>query len=105
MASSQSSHIAYGWGSDSFGQIGIGNTTEDSILLPHSLEHVQSSMIGRVQEIFCGWNHTLFLMGNGSVYSCGLNEDGQCGHSRNTGKPGKLSLLYFKVIGGGDQGS
>ena len=69
----------YGCGYNVYGQLGIGNTTNQSnltlILLPKSNIYPIN--------IACGINHTIILYNNGdgtnSVYGCGDNSHGQLG--------------------------
>lgn len=67
----------FSWGNNFFGQLGLVNDPENEDACVSLPTLVKSSL--EVQNISCGWNHTLFLMKNGSVYSCGLNDQGQLG--------------------------
>lgn len=42
-----------------------------------------------VKEVACGGNHSVFLLEDGEVYTCGVNTKGQLGHEREGNKPGK----------------
>ncbi|KAB0388769.1 hypothetical protein E2I00_004311 [Balaenoptera physalus] len=45
----------------------------------------------RVKEVACGGNHSVFLLEDGEVYTCGLNTKGQLGHEREGNKPGECT--------------
>ena len=50
-----------------------------------------------IEQLACGWNHTVFLLDSGTVYSCGLNDYGQTGHASEEliYKPGESFFLIF----------
>ena len=74
------------WGNARDGQLGIG-LERNPVFEPRSC-HVFS---GRgLKEIACGGQHTLFLLQDGSVYTCGSNSCGQLGHDKAESCPGKL---------------
>ena len=60
-------------GSNSYGQLGLGDTTER-----HSFTQVTIN-ISDVKQIACGQYHTFILKNDGSVWSCGRNNDGKLG--------------------------
>lgn len=51
-----------------------------------------------VKEVACGGNHSVFLLEDGEVYTCGLNTKGQLGHEREGNKPGECTLSVL-IIG------
>ena len=65
----------YGWGSNQYGELGLGITTYIT-----ELTHITSN----ITKIDCGQNHSLFLDLDGVVHSCGKNSFGQLGLSNNT---------------------
>ena len=69
----------YVWGSNAFGELGIGNTTAHQ-LFPLKC---QGKWPGNVVDIKCGSHHTLVLTSNQEVFSCGRNSEGQLGVSIN----------------------
>lgn len=78
------------WGSTKYGQLGLGGIEEEIIKKPTKNKFLaieQNS--SRVKQVSCGVNHTLFLLDNGSVYSCGNNDLEQLGHGGPRKKPGK----------------
>ena len=65
-----------GFGNDSFGCLGYKYREER--VLPTVLSDFPSSVV----SIGCGYIHSVFLLEDGTVYSCGFNDMGQCGHSK-----------------------
>ena len=81
----------YCWGNTDNGQLGLGKTEDDQILIPTEMK----SFSGRcIREIACGSHHTLLLMKDGSVYSFGNNDSGQLGHDKATNVPGLFYSYY-----------
>jgi alpha-tubulin suppressor-like RCC1 family protein len=60
------------WGGNKTGHLGLGHTRH--VKSPTKLES-----IGKVQQIAVGYDHTLFLKPDGSVWACGENYRGQLG--------------------------
>lgn len=76
------------WGNAKDGQLGIG-VERNPVFEPRN-SHVFS---GRgLNEVACGGQHSLFLLHDGSVYTCGSNSCGQLGHNKAGTSPGKLSV-------------
>lgn len=74
------------WGNAKDGQLGIG-VEKNPVFEPRNC-HVFS---GRgLKEVACGGQHSVFLMYDGSVYTCGSNSWGQLGHDKAGTSPGKL---------------
>jgi alpha-tubulin suppressor-like RCC1 family protein len=79
----------YGCGYNFYGQLGIGNTTDQ-----YSLTPMTSIPAGKkAQSVSCGYNHTIVLMEDGTVYGCGYNFNGQLGIGGNTSN--QLSLIQM----------
>lgn len=55
-----------------------------------------------VKEVACGGNHSVFLLEDGEVYTCGLNTKGQLGHEREGNKPGECTSSIL-VTGGNSE--
>lgn len=73
------------WGNARDGQLGIG-VERNPVFEPRNC-HVFS---GRgLKEVVCGGQHTLFLLHDGSVYTCGSNSCGQLGRNKDETSPGK----------------
>uniref|UniRef100_M4A648 HECT and RLD domain containing E3 ubiquitin protein ligase 3 n=1 Tax=Xiphophorus maculatus TaxID=8083 RepID=M4A648_XIPMA len=82
------------WGNARDGQLGIG-AERNPAFEPRSC-HVFS---GRgLKEVVCGGQHTLFLLHDGSVYTCGSNSCGQLGHNRDGTSPELVGALDTQKI-------
>uniref|UniRef100_A0A0B7B3C0 HECT domain-containing protein n=2 Tax=Arion vulgaris TaxID=1028688 RepID=A0A0B7B3C0_9EUPU len=68
----------YGWGRNSFGQLGLNDTQDYS--LPQQCRPIRSQ---RIKYICCGENHTACLTGDGRVFTFGEGSYGQLGHNSN----------------------
>ena len=62
----------YVCGDNTFGQLGIGNNTNQTFA-------VQIPNLTNVKSICAGTYHTMFLLNDGSVKACGKNTNGQLG--------------------------
>jgi len=71
----------YGCGYNSFGQLGIGNTTNQT-----SFTSITNNTGKTPVDIETGWYHTLVLMNDGTIYGCGWNNVGQLGDGTNTNR-------------------
>lgn len=65
---------AYTWGSNSYGQLGVGDLLSRGA---PSMPRLPPSV--RVVQVAAGSNHTIFLTSNGQIYSCGDFQKGQLG--------------------------
>ncbi len=93
----------YSCGDNSKGQLGIGNTTQQTT--PQPISTLNSFTIS---AIVCGSYHTVFLTNDGKVYSCGRNDFGQFGLGNTTTTPqttpqpiSTLDLFTISAIAGG----
>lgn len=74
------------WGSAVDGQLGIGEQGR-AVYEPRNCQ----VFCGRgLKEVACGGQHSLFLLHDGSVYTCGSNSCGQLGHDKPGASPGEL---------------
>jgi E3 ubiquitin-protein ligase HERC4 len=75
------------WGNTQYGQLGLGGIEEDTVPIP-----VYNKYLGdkRLKEIACGYNHSVYLLNDGSVYTSGNNDYNQLGHDGPRKKPGNL---------------
>lgn len=77
------------WGYWSLGQPGISANLQGIVAEPQVCGFISDRS---VKEVACGGNHSVFLLEDGEVYTCGLNTKGQLGHEREGNKPGKCTL-------------
>lgn len=76
------------WGNAKDGQLGIG-VERNPMFEPRNC-YVFS---GRgLKEVACGGQHSVFLLHDGSVYTCGSNSCGQLGQDKPGTSPGKLNF-------------
>jgi alpha-tubulin suppressor-like RCC1 family protein len=68
----------WGWGINTSGQLGLGNTTSP-ITTP-----TQVGVDTNWQRVVGGYGHTLALKTNGTLWAWGLNSAGQCGLGNTT---------------------
>ncbi|XP_062852313.1 probable E3 ubiquitin-protein ligase HERC3 isoform X2 [Trichomycterus rosablanca] len=82
------------WGGSARGQLGLG-VSEAAVFEPRSC----SVFDGRgLKEVACGAQHSIFLMHDGSVYTCGSNSHGQLGHEKSGAKPELVGALDAQKI-------
>lgn len=82
------------WGNASYGQLGLGGIDEEIIVEPQKCEFFNGKM---VQGVGCGRRHTVFLLEDGTVYTCGCNDLGQLGHDRARKKPGTAKAICMHI--------
>ncbi|MEM0173169.1 MAG: hypothetical protein QXI16_01525, partial [Sulfolobaceae archaeon] len=79
-------------GNNSYGQLGIGNTTSQTspVTVP----------ISNVKQIACGYYYTLFLLNDGTVKACGDNGSGQLGigNTSNQVSPVTVQISNVKLV-------
>lgn len=82
-----SSGTVWSWGSDSYGQLGDGGTSDGSV-------PVQVPNLGGISEISAGSDHSLALRTDGNVFAWGDNDDGQLGDGTTSSisTPERISL-------------
>lgn len=64
----------YGWGNNSFGQLGLGRKG-----IQTTPGYISEFSHTNIKKIVGGEHHTIFLTSEGDVYSCGKNDVGQLG--------------------------
>ncbi|KAK7003641.1 E3 ubiquitin-protein ligase HERC4 [Biomphalaria glabrata] len=69
------SGAVYGWGRNSFGQLGLNNKTD--CFWPNQCRPLRSQ---KIKYICCGKNHTACLTMDGGVFTFGAGTCGQLGH-------------------------
>jgi alpha-tubulin suppressor-like RCC1 family protein len=65
----------YSWGYNEYGQLGIGQYSNQEIP-----QHVIQLNNISIVKIVCGRYHSLFLASNGDIYGCGRNSSAQIGN-------------------------
>ena len=83
------------WGNASFGQLGLGGIDEEIVLEPRKSDFFINK---KVRDVGCGLRHTVFVLDDGTVYTCGCNDLGQLGHEKSRKKPGKLKNFLFALL-------
>ncbi|XP_001368436.2 RCC1-like G exchanging factor-like protein isoform X1 [Monodelphis domestica] len=78
-------------GNNSYGQCGRTVVSNEVYSESHKVHRMQD-FDGRVLQVVCGQDHSLFLTDKGEVYSCGWGADGQTGlgHYNITSSPTKV---------------
>uniref|UniRef100_A0A3Q3FQA1 HECT and RLD domain containing E3 ubiquitin protein ligase 3 n=1 Tax=Labrus bergylta TaxID=56723 RepID=A0A3Q3FQA1_9LABR len=82
------------WGNAKDGQLGIG--AERNPMFEPRICHVFSDR--GLKEVACGGQHSLFLLHDGSVYTCGSNSCGQLGHDKPGTSPELVGALDTQKI-------
>ncbi|KAF6371808.1 HECT and RLD domain containing E3 ubiquitin protein ligase 3 [Rhinolophus ferrumequinum] len=83
------------WGYWSLGQPGISTSLRGIVAEPQVCGFISDRS---VKEVACGGNHSVFLLEDGEVYTCGLNTKGQLGHEREGNKPEQIGALADQHI-------
>eukprot|EP01124_Arcella_intermedia_P005043 TRINITY_DN12936_c0_g1_i1.p1 TRINITY_DN12936_c0_g1~~TRINITY_DN12936_c0_g1_i1.p1 ORF type:complete len:447 (-),score=61.37 TRINITY_DN12936_c0_g1_i1:823-2163(-) len=65
--------VLFGWGRNDCGQLGLGHTAP--LLEPHPIPYLSGPFV----SIALGQEHSLVLLGNGTLYGWGANQYGQLG--------------------------
>ena len=63
----------WGCGGNSYGQLGLGDTTNRNIFTKITTN------VDNIKSVCCGYNHTLILKDDGTLWGCGRNDYGQLG--------------------------
>lgn len=83
------------WGNASFGQLGLGGIDGEIIVEPTRCDFFLNKT---VRDVGCGSRHTVFVLDDGTVYTCGCNDLGQLGHDRGRKKPEQVGALDAQSI-------
>lgn len=96
----ENGHSLFGWGWNKFGQLGIKTLDKTNkivkpvkILIDTNAEHKN-----QYEDICCGWKHSILLINNGSVYSCGSNANGQLGRKLIGKDDNQCCYTFSKVF-------
>eukprot|EP00794_Sanderia_malayensis_P012026 gene12026-13267_t len=102
MNSENSRKKIYCWGASSSRQLGqnfspLSDSSETTKYVPRVLENFAQKK--EVIDIAAGLEHTVFLLKDGSIYTCGSNDHKQLGRSGNDNRhPGRVNLLETNAI-------
>jgi len=108
--------LVFSWGSDRFGQLGLGNGAGSSSaaaatggqgqgqgstrLVPRRIEALRRCLVA---DVSAGATHTVAVTREGEVYTWGGNKSGQLGYegvgAAGDGMPRMVSLLYHRANG------
>ncbi|XP_067408715.1 probable E3 ubiquitin-protein ligase HERC4 isoform X4 [Emydura macquarii macquarii] len=83
------------WGNASFGQLGLGGIDEEIVLEPRKSDFFLNK---KVEDVGCGLRHTVFVLDDGTVYTCGCNDLGQLGHEKSRKRPEHVGALDAQNI-------
>ncbi|XP_034538361.1 probable E3 ubiquitin-protein ligase HERC4 [Notolabrus celidotus] len=83
------------WGNASYGQLGLGGIDEEIVVEPRRCEFFDGKC---VRDVGSGHRHTVFLLEDGTVYTCGCNDLGQLGHDKSRKKPEQVVALDAQII-------
>ncbi|XP_035748416.1 probable E3 ubiquitin-protein ligase HERC4 [Egretta garzetta] len=83
------------WGNASFGQLGLGGIDEEIVLEPRRSDFFIHK---RIRDVGCGLRHTVFVLDDGTVYTCGCNDLGQLGHEKARKRPEHVGALDAQNI-------
>uniref|UniRef100_A0A8C6TW29 RCC1 like n=1 Tax=Neogobius melanostomus TaxID=47308 RepID=A0A8C6TW29_9GOBI len=93
----------FSFGNNSYGQCGRPIVEEEVYSGSHIIHKIEG-FNGKVVQVACGQDHSLFLTEDGTVFSCGWGADGQTGlgHQRRSWRPvevgGDLSGVQVQQI-------
>uniref|UniRef100_A0A8C5APE1 HECT and RLD domain containing E3 ubiquitin protein ligase 3 n=1 Tax=Gadus morhua TaxID=8049 RepID=A0A8C5APE1_GADMO len=84
------------WGNAVSGQLGIGEE-QSPVCEPRDSQAFGGK---GPQEVACGGEHSLFLLQDGRVFTCGSNSSGQLGHDKLGASPEPVQTLDTQKITG-----
>lgn len=79
------------WGSNKHGQLGLGGVEEEVFNTPTENKFFEQK--SNIKQIACGYNHTLMLLNDGILLSCGNNDFEQLGHDGPRKRPEVIKTL------------
>ncbi|KAM8852464.1 putative E3 ubiquitin-protein ligase HERC4 isoform 2-T2 [Synchiropus picturatus] len=83
------------WGNAAYGQLGLGGIDEEIVVEPRKCKFFYGK---QVSNVGCGRRHTVFVLDDGTVYTCGCNDLGQLGHEKARKKPEQVVALDAQII-------
>ena len=75
----------WAWGNNSFGQLGINTTTA----IISSPVQIPTSGLGGWAQVSCGYFHTVMVLSNNTMWTCGYNNNGQLGQGNSGSTPSR----------------
>ena len=90
------SGVTYGWGANSWGQVGDGTYKNNRFPPARVVTPSGSGYLSGVQDIAAGQQHSLALMQDGSMYAWGLDDDCQLGYLTNCTMSSAINHVYSK---------
>ena len=90
----------FGWGANTYGQLGTGSTSSTPIYLPVQTQATGALAGKTIVEAAVGANSAYALDSNGVVYSWGLNSSGQLGNGTNASSDVPLSIANSGALAG-----
>jgi len=85
----------YGTGSNAFGQLGIGNTSNRSI--PAAMQVIDGANI-RAEQVISGFGTTVILGSNQKIYTVGNNSNGQLGDGTTNASSVPKAHRYTNIL-------
>ncbi|ODN02865.1 putative E3 ubiquitin-protein ligase HERC4 [Orchesella cincta] len=82
-----------GWGSTVNGELGLGGIEEDSVDTPTKIKFTR-----KIKSVACGESHTVFILEDGTLWSCGCNDHGQLGHDKCRTRPEQVEEFSGRQI-------
>jgi alpha-tubulin suppressor-like RCC1 family protein len=79
------------WGNNKHGQLGLGGVEDEIFSKPQENKFFDKTLT--IKQISCGYNHTLILLNDGTLLSCGNNDMNQLGHVGSHTKPETIKSL------------
>uniref|UniRef100_A0A8C5MMK1 HECT domain-containing protein n=1 Tax=Leptobrachium leishanense TaxID=445787 RepID=A0A8C5MMK1_9ANUR len=85
----------YCWGNNMFGQLGLADPEDTDVLFKEN-DFFQGK--AEVQKVACGGQHTVFILDDGSIFSCGQNSNGQLGRRTMIRSTDQILALEAQTI-------
>ncbi|KAM4709463.1 putative E3 ubiquitin-protein ligase HERC6 [Discoglossus pictus] len=85
----------YCWGDNWCGQLGLDEEERGEV---HFTENDFFQGKASVQKAVCGKKHSLFLLEDGTIFSCGCNKSGQLGRKNNSSNLDQIHALEAQTI-------
>jgi E3 ubiquitin-protein ligase HERC4 len=78
------------WGNNRYDQLGLVGVEDEICPVPVENKYFENRLI---KQISCGYQHTLFLLNDGTVLSCGCNQYAQLGYEGDRRRPEQIRSL------------